>query len=380
MKKISYIISICFVLSVIPSCKYFNGYQIDGKIQHANGEKVYLEDIFQTPALTIDTATISGSTFHLKNYSEKGIYRLRIGDNPDNSLFIYLDKKQKLSITADFNKLNNYTINGNKSSQTIAQLLKTNYQNLVQIDSATNVYERAGLKQKDSMLGILKDKKSAYLDYLHNFIKKEDNADVACFALQLLEPYKEEEIPFIIEQIKNLHESAPNSRQINLWYAEVQQYEKQLLAKQEEGLPVGEMAPNIVLQNPQGDTIQLKDLKGKYVLLDFWASWCQPCRQNNPHLVQIFEKYHFQGLEIFSVSLDDTKERWMNAIKVDKLKWQYHGCDFQKWNGKAVNMYKVASIPAVFLMDKNGKIIAKNLHGAALDEKLNELFATASAK
>ncbi len=380
MKKISNIISICFFLLVIPSCKYFNGYQIDGKIQHANGEKVYLEDIFQTPALTIDTATISGSTFHLKNYSEKGIYRLRIGDNPDNSLFIYLDKKQKLSITADFNQLNNYTIDGNKASQTIAQLLKTNYQNLVQIDSATNVYERAGLKQKDSMLGILKNKKSAYIDYLHNFIKKEDNADVACFALQLLEPFKEEEIPFIIEQVKNLHESAPNSQQINLWYAEVQQYEKQLLAKQEEGLPVGEMAPNIVLQNPQGDTIQLKDLKGKYVLLDFWASWCQPCRQNNPHLVQIFEKYHFQGLEIFSVSLDEMKERWMNAIKVDKLKWQYHGCDFQKWNGIAVNKYKVASIPAVFLLDKNGKIIAKNLHGATLDTKLNELFSTASAK
>ncbi|HNF49066.1 MAG TPA: TlpA disulfide reductase family protein [Chitinophagales bacterium] len=380
MKRINYILSICLILLLIPSCKYFNGYQIDGKIQHANGEKVYLEDIFQTPALTIDTATISGSTFHLKNYSDKGIYRLRFGDNPDNSLFIYLDKKQKLSISADFKQLYNYTISGNKASQTIAQLLNTNYQNLVQIDSANNEYMRAGAKQKDSMLGILKNKKSAYLDYLHNFIKKEDNADVACFALQLLEPYKEEEIPFIIEQVKNLHESAPNSRQINLWYAEVQQYEKQLLAKQEEGLPVGEIAPNIILQNPQGDTIQLKELKGKYVLLDFWASWCQPCRQNNPHLVQIFEKYHFQGLEIFSVSLDDTKERWMNAIKVDKLKWQYHGCDYQKWNGKAVNMYKVSSIPAVFLLDKNGKIIAKNLHGAALDAKLNELFSTASAK
>ena len=161
MKRINYILSICLILLLIPSCKYFNGYQIDGKIQHANGEKVYLEDIFQTPALTIDTATISGSTFHLKNYSDKGIYRLRFGDNPDNSLFIYLDKKQKLSISADFKQLYNYTISGNKASQTIAQLLNTNYQNLVQIDSANNEYMRAGAKQKDSMLGILKNKKSA---------------------------------------------------------------------------------------------------------------------------------------------------------------------------------------------------------------------------
>ncbi len=380
MKNKIILLLISAIALTITSCKYFNGYQINGNMKNAEGIKVYLEDIFQTPAVTMDTTTISAGKFQLKNYSDKGIYRLRFGDNPDNSIFIFLDKKQKLSLDADYKKLNDYKINGNLASKSIAKLLETNYQNLVQIDSATNVYERAGLKQKDSMLGILKNKKSAYIDYLHNFIKKEDNADVACFALQLLEPYKEEEIPFIIEQVKNLHESAPNSRQINLWYAEVQQYEKQLLAKQEEGLPVGEMAPNIILQNPQGDTIQLKDLKGKYVLLDFWASWCQPCRQNNPHLVQIFEKFHFQGLEIFSVSLDEMKERWVNAIKVDKLIWQYHGSDFQKWNGISVNKYKVASIPAVFLLDKNGKIIAKNLHGQELDNKLSEIFSTATVK
>lgn len=158
----------------------------------------------------------------------------------------------------------------------------------------------------------------------------------------------------------------------------MQEYKTGLLKEQENGLAVNTQATNIVLQNPKGDTIQLKNLLGKYVLLDFWASWCQPCRMENPNVVRIYEKYHFQGLEIFSVSLDDKKERWINAIKQDDLSWENHGCDFGGWQSVVATTYKVSSIPATFLLDKKGKIIAKNLRGEALEQKLAELFATAA--
>lgn len=363
-------------VSVLTSCKFFNGYSIDGTIKNGNGIKVYLEDILQNPAVTIDTTTIVNGKFSLHNYSEKGIYRLRFGDDETKSIFIFLDKKEKLHINGDLQSLGKYTIKGNDASETIKTLVQTTDANFDAMDSAIANYSRAGAKLKDSLLTVVKAKKQAHIDYIKSFVKKEQNNEVACFALNYLGPLMSEEMPYIIDIVKELHESSPNSIQINIWYGQVQQYEQQTLAQQEAGLPIGTFAPNIILQTPQGDTIQLKDLKGKYVLLDFWASWCQPCRQNNPHLVDMYEKFHFQGLEFFSVSLDDMKEHWVNAIEHDGLKWQYQGCDFKKWNSPIVNNYKISSIPSVFILDKSGKIIAKNLHGKDLENKLTEIFSS----
>jgi peroxiredoxin len=136
--------------------------------------------------------------------------------------------------------------------------------------------------------------------------------------------------------------------------------------------PGGE-APEIDLKTPEGTQLKLSSLRGKYVLIDFWASWCGPCRKENPNVVRMYKQYHDKGFEILGVSLDNSKEKWMQAIQADGLTWK-HVSDLAGWSSVAAKAYSVSSIPFTVLLDKNGKIIGKNLRGPALEEKLKEVL------
>lgn len=137
---------------------------------------------------------------------------------------------------------------------------------------------------------------------------------------------------------------------------------------------VGQKAPDFEIEDPNGKTIRLSDLSGKVVLLDFWASWCMPCREANPEVVAIYQKYHDKGFEIFSVSLDTKREAWLNAIKKDQLSWPNHGSDLKGWENEAAELYEVSGIPATFLIDEKGIIVGTDLDEYDLDKKLNFLF------
>ena len=140
----------------------------------------------------------------------------------------------------------------------------------------------------------------------------------------------------------------------------------------------GEAAPDLEYMNPDGKLMSLCSLKGKIVLIDFWASWCGPCRRANPHLVSLNDKFSSKkfesakGFEIFSVSLDKNKQAWVNAIEKDKLNWSYHISDLKGWQSAAARTYGVNSIPASILVDENGVIIGKNLRPNDLDYELSK--------
>jgi len=138
---------------------------------------------------------------------------------------------------------------------------------------------------------------------------------------------------------------------------------------------VGGLAPEFSAKTPDGKTLALKDVLGKYTIIDFWASWCRPCRQENPNVVRVYNQYHNKGLNIISVSLDKAgqEDRWIKAIKDDKMNW-HHVSNLKGWSDPIAQQYSVRSIPATFLLDENGKIIAKNLRGNALAAKIASLL------
>ena len=136
----------------------------------------------------------------------------------------------------------------------------------------------------------------------------------------------------------------------------------------------GDEALDIVMADPDGNVRKLSDLRGKVVLLDFWASWCGPCRRENPAVVKAYEKYNSQGFEVFSVSLDSNADKWKNAIEKDGLVWPYHVCDLQGWKNAASRAYGISSIPHALLVGRDGVIIETHLRGRALETELEKLF------
>ena len=177
---------------------------------------------------------------------------------------------------------------------------------------------------------------------------------------------KTEHFYFLDSLSQKLNKEIPNSSHVQLFTTNLEYFRP--------AVAMGDVAPEISLPSPEGPKMNLSDLRGKYVLLDFWAGWCKPCRRENPNVVAMYNKYNDKGFEVFSVSLDRTRGKWLSAIEEDGLVWPTHVSDLLYFKSAAAIEYKVNAIPFALLLDPEGRVIGKNLRGRALQAKLASIF------
>jgi thiol-disulfide isomerase/thioredoxin len=174
----------------------------------------------------------------------------------------------------------------------------------------------------------------------------------------------------VTEAFEDKYAGQPAAETFRNQYAQIENAYYEFASSVNGTVPV----PEISLANPSGKILKLSDLKGKVVLVDFWASWCGPCRAENPNVVKMYQKFKNKGFTVFSVSLDEDASKWKEAIAKDQLEWEYHVSDLKGWKSSVVPTFGIEGIPYTVLINKEGKIIGKNLRGAKLEETLNELL------
>jgi len=342
MKFHFYFAAVAAILS-FASCKNNGGGMIDsdsgikGKVSNLPpNTKVFLDEIMGNQVSILDTSEVSPAGSFSLSYDKKieKLGRVRVGRT---NVILLLDGKP-VNITVDAEAPMNYQINGSPDNMSLYSFIKTIQEN------------------------------KASPEYLKNFTDTVKNPLVGYMAIHYLS--MEEDLPQYEKFAARLQKELPSSNLTAEFNQRVQDTKKSMTVS------AGSEAPDIKLNSPAGKTIALSDLRGKVVLVDFWASWCMPCRRENPNVVKMYEKYKSKGFEVFSVSLDRAKEPWVKAIETDKLTWPNHVSDLQGWGSGAAGAWGVRSIPATFLLDKEGKIIGRNLRGDALEKKLEEIFAS----
>ncbi len=385
MKTLSFV---CSILLLIFSCSNKPaGFEIKGNLINAHSKTIYLDELTITNIKPVDSVVINkNGYFSFQGItSEPTFFLLRISRN--NFITLLIDSLDNVSITGDFENLSQtYDIEGSKDSKLIKELLLKQNNSIAGIDSLNNIY-RENMNNSDIDL-IKAELEKSFINIIsehHQFLTSfiEDNTSSFSCLMALYQSLDSRN--FILTQENdmkyfNMVDSAlsalyPNSKHVKTLHANIIENKRKINYEKtgQTGVNIGDIAPEISLPSPDGDTISLSSLRGKYVLIDFWAAWCKPCRWENPNLVANYKKYNNKGFEIFQVSLDRTKDTWVKAIKKDNLTW-YHVSDLKYWNSAPAQVYNIYGIPANLLIDKKGKIIAKNLKGAALGKKLSEIF------
>lgn len=354
-----------------------NGFVLTGKFTNANGQTLILEKLAPGGVTPIDTAVIDEKgeiTMHV-DITEPGFYRLKVTEK--NFATFVFNPDEKVIVTGDANDLGNtYTVEGSKDSKLFWDLNKVSAENYRQRDSIQKYFQafinmnpgvQMSQQRMDSISNVLEKPYNELLDkhneYLKSFIEKNTGSFASLAAIQQLPPEKYFSTYVLLDD--GLFKKYPKSEYIQKFHENVQSQKK---------LAVGSEAPEINMKTPEENLLALSSLRGKVVLVDFWASWCGPCRAENPNVVAAYKKYQSKGFDIYSVSLDKDRDKWVAAIQKDGLIWKNHVCDFMFWQSPVVQLYNFNGIPYNVLLDKKGNIIAKNLRGEELEKKLEEVF------
>ncbi len=368
MKKLLSPLLFASVIFISCSNKAKSGVEINGTLKNSSGEKIYLDELTAASITPKDSVVVgSDGTFKFGiKVPELGFYRLRLDNN--NFALLLLDSSEKLEFTADAKKFaGSYQVSGSADCQKIAEVNTMLQRNYFLGDSLKKIYSSYQGNPKMDSVG-------RALDMQYNLIKQNeslslkkfiDNNSTSLASLTVIDRLSSEtDVEYYIKLDKGLFAKYPNSSYVKMFHSRVSEMNK---------LGIGSIAPEITLPTPDGKSVSLSSYRGKVVLVDFWASWCRPCRAENPTVVKAYNAYHSKGFEVLGVSLDKDKAAWQKAIADDRLTWT-HISDLGMWSSSVVKLYNLNGIPFSVLLDKEGKIIAKGLRGEELENALSKLL------
>lgn len=384
MKKlIPYLALVFCILSCNNNTNTNNGrFMLVGEIKNVPDQKVYLEQLYfsQKNPEIIDTAELKKGKFSVKfTAAEEGLFRIRL--EKMDAGFIFVNDDPFINFTAD---IRDVSLDGPKFDTKANSILKNFIVNLDKKSRALNECDATldslakstdtSAAEKSARENIRRD---ALVDNFKNFITRYidtvSDPVVAMFALGFAKDIEPQALEKVVPSISKRF---PKHQAVATMVAQFNDYIAKLKEPKQvpEGRPgIGTVAPDFTLNDTTGKPFSLSELKGKYVLVDFWASWCRPCRGENPNVVAAYNKYKDKNFTVLGVSLDESKAAWLDAIKHDKLDWK-HVSDLKYWQSVVVGLYQFDGIPYNVLLDPEGKIIATELRGDALQTKLAEVL------
>ncbi|MGI4021031.1 MAG: redoxin domain-containing protein [Janthinobacterium lividum] len=369
MKKI--IAPALLALAILNSCKDKdkNTFKIEGKIEHPAQQMVYLLEADSTNLNVIDSTKLSEQNeFVFKKAAPfANLYKVKNGDKEFDFI---AENGNEIAFKTDLaDPAHSYTTSGSEDSEKIRE-----YNRISNIYSAKNTKLANQYQEEASAKGANAD--DVAKKYLPQF--EQNMSGLSVEILKFVDVNKNSLAGFYaamaLDQLKYEKELVAYADDLKGKFAGNQAV-KQFVKHMELVKPVsvGHQAPAFSIPSIDGKILKLADYKGKYVMLDFWASWCVPCRKENPNVVKLYQQYHSKGLNIVGISLDEDKNAWQKAINDDGLTWA-HGSELQNFNGPVVQRFQVQAIPSNFILDPSGKIIAKNITGNDLSAFFAKTF------
>lgn len=376
MRKIYFLFFILPVLFLAACNGGKNKFTVNGDIKNIPDQTVYLEELnINDVIVVLDSTETNKGRFELSASSpEPGLYRLRFEMNKQIILSI---GKENVKISGDWATLENYNVTGSPASASLNGFMRILREHMSDFNTMGGLIQMFEQEGKDSMVQVVTEDMHKmnieFTRYIEEYADTTQYLPNALFAVQMLNPAVEKD--FMQAFIQSMNTRFPNA---TLAKDFTNKYNRMMDAANEPmprmaGPAVGQQAPDLMLQDVNGKNVSLSAFRGKYVLLDFWASWCGPCRRENPNIVSAYNKFKNKNFTIVGISLDSDKDKWKDAIEDDKLTWT-HLSDLKKWESAAAMTYAVEAIPTNFLLDPEGKIIARDLRADELQNKLQEVL------